>query len=214
MSDKKVKILIADDHKILIQGLKKILLEDFKNAEIGEAANADEVFDKIKENKWSILLLDISMPGRSGLEVIAELKYKEPNLPILVLSMYAEEQFALRALKSGASGYLRKDSAYEELVTAVNKILNGGVYISHSVEDLITETILNPNFEQLHNSLSNREYEIFLMLANGKSVTEISDDLSISVKTVSTHRANILEKMKLKNNSELTLYAARHKLIE
>lgn len=213
MSDSKLKILIADDHKIFRQALVKALHNDFEKAEFGEASNADEIFSLIDSSHWDVLLLDINVPGKSGLEVIADLKYKVSKLPILVLSMYPEEQFALRALKSGASGYIRKDNDYEELIEAVKKVINGEIYISQVVEELITQAVFNPKLLEPDKILTDRELEVLLKLAEGKSITEISNELCINHKTVRSHRAKVLQKLKLKNDSEIALYATRHKLI-
>lgn len=213
MLDKKLRILVADDHKIFRQALVKALHNDFNDAEFGEASNADEIFSLIDGNQWDVLLLDINMPGKSGLEVIADLKSKVSKLPVLVLSMYPEEQFALRALKSGASGYIRKDNDYEELIEAVKKVIKGEIYISPLVEELITQAVFNPGLLEPDKILTDREFEVLLKLAEGKSISEISNELKLNHKTVRSHRAKVLQKLKLKNNSEIALYASRHKLI-
>lgn len=214
MRTTKLNILIADDHKILRQGLKKILDESFKETNYGEAANSDDVLRILDEYKWDIAILDLNMPGKSGLEILKDLKALRPEIPVLVLSMYPEEQFALRVIKSGASGYLTKDSAPEELVNAVDKILEGRKYITQSLAELLASEVKKPDVEYPHQLLSDREYEIFLMIAGGKTVSQIADELSLSSKTVSTHRAHILQKTKLKNNADISLYAIRHKLVE
>lgn len=213
MLDNKLRILVADDHKIFRQALVKALHNDFNDAEFGEASNADEIFSLIDGNQWDVLLLDINMPGKSGLEVIADLKSKVSKLPVLVLSMYPEEQFALRALKSGASGYIRKDNDYEELIEAVKKVIKGEIYISPLVEELITQAVFNPGLLEPDKILTDREFEVLLKLAEGKSISEISNELKLNHKTVRSHRAKVLQKLKLKNNSEIALYASRHKLI-
>lgn len=210
----KLNILLADDHKILRQGLKKILDESFTNSHYGEAANSDDVMKNLDEHKWDIAILDLNMPGKSGLEILKDIKALRPEIPVLVLSMYPEEQFALRVLKSGASGYLTKDSAPEELVLAVNKILDGRKYITQSLAELLASDVKIHNVEFPHQLLSDREYEVFLMIAAGKTVSQIANELSLSSKTVSTHRAHILQKTKLKNNADISLYAIRHKLVE
>lgn len=214
MRKDKLNILIADDHKILRQGLKKILDESFKETNYGEAANSDDVMRILDEYKWDIAILDLNMPGKSGLEILKDLKALRPEIPVLVLSMYPEEQFALRVIKSGASGYLTKDSAPEELVNAVDKILEGRKFITQSLAELLASEVKKPDVEYPHQLLSDREYEIFLMIASGKTVSQIADELSLSSKTVSTHRAHILQKTKLKNNADISLYAIRHKLVE
>lgn len=214
MTINNLSILLADDHKILRQGLKKILDERFKNSHYGEASNSEEVINLLNEKKWDIALLDLNMPGKSGLEILKDIKALRPEIPVLILSMYPEEQFALRVIKSGASGYLTKDSAPEELVQAVNKILEGRKYFTQSLAELLASEVKKPDAEYPHQLLSDREYEIFLMIASGKTVSQIGRELSLSPKTVSTHRAHILQKTKLKNNADMSLYAIRHKLLE
>lgn len=210
----KLNILLADDHKILRQGLKKILDESFSETNYGEAANSDDVMRILDDYKWDIAILDLNMPGKSGLEILKDLKALRSEIPVLVLSMYPEEQFALRVIKSGASGYLTKDSAPEELVNAVDKILEGRKFITQSLAELLASEVKKPDVEYPHQLLSDREYEIFLMIAAGKTVSQIAEELSLSSKTVSTHRAHILQKTKLKNNADISLYAIRHKLVE
>ncbi|MBK7378714.1 MAG: response regulator transcription factor [Ignavibacteriales bacterium] len=214
MKRNQLNILLADDHKILRQGLKKILDESFRDTHYGEAANSDDVMRILDEYKWDIAILDLNMPGKSGLEILKDLKALRPEIPVLVLSMYPEEQFALRVIKSGAAGYLTKDSAPEELVNAVDKILEGRKFITQSLAELLASEIKKPGVEYPHQLLSDREYEIFLMIAGGKTVSQIADELSLSSKTVSTHRAHIIQKTKLKNNADISLYAIRHKLVE
>ncbi|HMU43801.1 MAG TPA: response regulator transcription factor [Ignavibacteriaceae bacterium] len=214
MKKSNLNILLADDHKILRQGLKKILDESFRDTHYGEAANSDDVMRILDESKWDIAILDLNMPGKSGLEILKDLKALRPEIPVLVLSMYPEEQFALRVIKSGAAGYLTKDSAPEELVSAVEKILEGKKFITQSLAELLASEIKKPGVEYSHQLLSDREYEIFLMIAGGKTVSQIADELSLSSKTVSTHRAHILQKTNLKNNADISLYAIRHKLVD
>jgi two-component system invasion response regulator UvrY len=209
-----IKILIADDHAVVRQGVQYILRNEFKEVEFGEALNAEEVLDKVREQTWNLVILDIKMPGKSGLNILEQLKHGHPNLPVFVLSMYPEEQYAMRLLKSGASGYMNKENAPEELVRAVRKILSGGVYISPSLsEKLITEFGTDTG-RPLHETLSSREFQVMLMLASGKSLTEIADEIHLSVKTISTHRSHILEKMKMHTNAQLTSYALENHLIE
>lgn len=214
MKKSNLNILLADDHKILRQGLKKILDESFRDTHYGEAANSDDVMRILDESKWDIAILDLNMPGKSGLEILKDLKALRPEIPVLVLSMYPEEQFALRVIKSGAAGYLTKDSAPEELVSAVEKILEGKKFITQSLAELLASEIKKPGVEYSHQLLSDREYEIFLMIAGGKTVSQIADELSLSSKTVSTHRAHILQETNLKNNADISLYAIRHKLVD
>jgi len=209
-----IKILIADDHAVVRQGVQYILRNEFKEVEFGEARNAEEMLDKVKEQTWDLVILDIKMPGKSGLNILEQLKHGYPHLPVFVLSMYPEEQYAMRLLKSGASGYMNKENAPEELARAVRKILSGGVYISPSLsEKLITEFGTDTE-RPLHETLSSREFQVMLMVASGKSLTEIADEIYLSVKTISTYRSRILEKMKMDTNAQLTSYALENHLIE
>jgi two-component system, NarL family, invasion response regulator UvrY len=204
------KFLICDDHSVVRQGLKQMLTEEFKEVTCDEARNAHEIFQKIKEQKWDLVILDINLPDKSGLDVLKELKERYPTLPVFVLSMYAEEEYAVRVLRTGASGYMTKESAPEELIAAVKKILGGGRYISLSLGERLAldlEREIEP-----HVLLSDREYQVMLMIASGKSLTEISDRLCLSVKSVSTYRKRIFEKTGFKNNAELIRYVIDHKL--
>jgi two-component system, NarL family, invasion response regulator UvrY len=209
-----IKVLIADDHAVVREGVKHIFSEtpDIKVA--GEAGNGQEVLESIGKQDYDLLLLDIAMPGRDGLEILKEIKTQKPKLPVLILSMFPEEQYALRALKSGASGYLTKDSIPNELVKAVRKVLRGGNYISSSFSEKLLTEITSDIQKPLHETLSDREYQIMRMIASGKTMNEIADELSLSSKTVYTYRARILEKMEMKNNMELTHYATKHGLID
>ena len=211
---KKFSALLADDHKIVRHGLKKILEDEFSEVTIGEASRDTEVLEQLEKSKWDLVILDISMPGKSGLEVLKDIKATHPQMPVLILSMYPEEQFALRVMKSGASGYIRKDSAPEELVDAVKEILEGKKYISPTVMNILSDNVNKDGKVELSEVLSDREYEIFMLIAQGKTVSEIAEILSLSVKTVSTHRTHILEKTKLKNNAEIVMYAVRNKLLQ
>ncbi|MCK9408105.1 MAG: response regulator transcription factor [Bacteroidetes bacterium] len=207
------RILIADDHTIVRKGLKQILSEGMKNVEFGESANASETLTLVKK-KFDLLILDLSMPGRSGLDLLKDVKIQSPKLPILVLSMYPEDQYALRVIKAGAMGYLTKDSAPEELVNAVTKILNGGNYISDALSGQLITMVQRPQLGEGYEQLSDREFQVLKLIASGKTVSEIGEALSLSVKTVSTYRARILEKLNLTSNSELTRYAMQNKLVE
>lgn len=210
---KKIKILIADDHPIVREGYKKILSETADLIVSDEAENGQEVMDLIRKKDYDLILLDISMPGRSGLEVLKDLKSLKPKLPVLILSIYPEEQYAVRAFRAGASGYLTKASAPHELITAIRKISQGGRYISSSMAERLTYYLDADATKAPHETLSDREYQVMLMIASGKTVTEIADELCLSVKTISTYRTHIIEKMKLKNNAEITLYAIQNKLV-
>ena len=194
-------------------GLKQILADEFKRATFGEARNGQEVLDSVWKAMWDIVVLDITMPGRSGLEVLREIKKAKPKLPVLVLSMHPEDQFAMRVLKSGASGYMTKESAPAELVGAVKKIMGGGKHISTSVAELMATYINMDSSRPPHEQLSNREFQVMRMIASGKTVSEIARMLSLSVRTISTYRARILEKTGMKTNAELTHYAFQHSLV-
>lgn len=208
-----LRILIADDHTIVRKGLRQILLDEFSTAEITEVADAEALIQKVMSAEWDVVVSDLSMPGRSGLDALQQIKLSHPNLPVLILSIHPEEQYALRALKSGASGYLSKDTAPDELVKAVQKVLLGKKYISQAIAEKLANTFSSNSPLNSHENLSDREFDVMKLLANGKSVSEISEMLSLSVTTVSTYRARVMVKMDLKSNSDLTKYAIEHKLI-
>ncbi len=208
-----MNILIADDHTIVRKGIRQILMEEFSDAVIEEVADGNEMLHKIRNEKFDIVISDISMPGRSGLESLKQVKEEFPKLPVLILSMYSEDQYAIRVLKAGASGYLTKDSAPEELVKAVKQIVSTGRYISPAVADKLAENINQNSSEQLHESLSDREFEVLKMIGSGKTVSEIAQILSLSVNTISTYRVRILEKTKLHSNSEVMHYVLENKLV-
>jgi DNA-binding NarL/FixJ family response regulator len=209
-----LKILIADDHPIVRQGLKQILTEEPDVVVVGEAQNSQEVLELVQKQDWDIVILDITMPGRGGIDVLKELKHERPKLPVLMLSVHPEDQYAVRALKAHASGYMTKDSAPEELVKAIRKILRGGKYISSTLAEKLAFDLETETEKPLHETLSDREHQVLLMIASGKTVSEIAKELSLSVKTIDTYRARILEKMKMKTNAELTHYAIKNKLVE
>lgn len=208
-----MKILLADDHAVVRQGLRLILANEFKKATFGEANDTTELLDRLKQDTWDVTIMDLSMPGGSGLNTLKEIKHNHPQMPVLVLSMYPEDQYAVRTLKAGASGYLTKESASEELVNAVQKILHGGKYINASVAEKLLLQLGNEDGRPPHELLSDREYQVLCMIASGKEVGQIASDLTLSVKTVSTYRARILEKMNMKTNAELTHYAIENKLV-
>ena len=208
-----MNILIADDHTIVRKGIRQILMEEFSDAVIEEVADGNEMLHKIRNEKFDIVISDISMPGRSGLESLKQVKEEFPKLPVLILSMYSEDQYAIRVLKAGASGYLTKDSAPEELVKAVKQIVSTGRYISPAVAEKLAENINQNSSEQLHESLSDREFEVLKMIGSGKTVSEIAQILSLSVNTISTYRVRILEKTKLHSNSEVMHYVLENKLV-
>jgi len=209
-----INILIADDHTIVRKGLKQILAETQDMVVTGEASNGFEVMEKVKNNHYDVLLLDISMPGKSGLDILRELKTESPKLPVLVLSMYPEEQYAVRVLRAGASGYLTKESAPDELVVALRKVAQGKKYVSPSLAEKLAVDLEVDASKPVHEMLSDREYQVLCMIASGKTVGEIAEKLSLSAKTISTYRARILEKMNMKNNAELTHYAIQSKLVD
>jgi DNA-binding NarL/FixJ family response regulator len=208
-----LKILIADDHTVVRKGLRQILLDEFPAAEIDEVADAGELIKKVMAERWDVVVSDLSMPGRSGLDALQQIKLSHPNLPVLILSIHPEELYAIRALKSGAAGYLSKDTAPDELVKAVRKVLLGKKYISQNIAEKLADTFSSNSSAQPHENLSDREFDVMKQLANGKSVSEIAELLSLSVTTVSTYRARVMVKMSLKSNSDLTKYAIENKLL-
>ena len=208
-----IEILIVDDHAVVRTGLKQILSEIPDMTIADEASDAREALDKIKTNNYSVVVLDIALPGKSGLDVLKEIKTERPELPVLILSMYPEDQYAIRVLKSGAAGYMTKESAPEELVRAVRTVACGKKYISPSVAERLASQLDFTGKKELHETLSDREYQALCMIASGKPSSEIAEALSLSVKTISTYRSRILEKMNLNNNAELTTYAIQKRLI-
>ena len=209
----KEKILIADDHAAIRMGVKLICTAEFPSMQFGEAINYVDVFKKLGENAWDILILDIDMPGRNGIEILKRIKAEKLRVPVLMFSLHSEEQVALRALKIGAAGYLSKDAAGTELISAINKILGGKKYISKSLSEKLLDMLDDNATKEPHESLSEREYQTMMLIASGKTVSEIAELLFLSVPTVSTYRTRILEKMRLKNNAELTTYVITQKLI-
>lgn len=209
-----MNILIADDHTIVREGIKQILRNLPEVQQIDEASNGNDAFGMITKNKYDLLILDISMPGLTGLEILQKMKDKNIKSRVLMLSLHPQEQYAVRTFKLGASGYLSKDSAYEELTAAIRRIAEGGKYISSVLAERLVFHDFDINEQMQHECLSEREFQVMLMLAKGKSVKEISREIFISDKTVSTYRARILEKMDLKKNADLTLYAIKNNLIQ
>jgi two-component system invasion response regulator UvrY len=206
-----MRILIVDDHAMVREGLKRILLDEFQDASFGEAGNATEALEQIWKRPWELVLLDVSMHGRSGLDVLKEIRASTSKVPVLVLSGHPEEQYAVRVLKAGAAGYLVKQGAPQELCRAVRRILSGGKYITPSLAEQLAAQIQSPS-RPAHEALSNREYQVMLLIAAGKVPKEIGDELSLSVKTVGTYRTRILEKLTLKNNAELMRYVMEREL--
>jgi len=209
-----IRVLIADDHAILRRGLKEILVRDLEGAICGEAENADQVLSQVHSQAWDLVILDVTMPGRSGIDVLRDLKQVQPKLPVLILSMHPEEQYGRRALKAGAAGYMNKESAPEELIKAIEKVLAGGCYVSPVLAERLALD-LNENSERpVHEALSDREFEVLRMIASGKTVTQIAEELHLSVKTVSTYRSRILEKMNMTTSAELMRYVLHNRLLE
>jgi DNA-binding NarL/FixJ family response regulator len=208
-----MRILVVDDHAVVRHGVKQILVEHFATSLIGEAQSAEDMLREIQASKWDMVVLDIGMPGKGGLDALKELKRIQPKLPVLVLSAYPEDQLALRLLRAGAAGYLSKDSAPRDLVHATKKILEGGRFISTSLADLLAANLETSLEKPLHEQLSDREYQVMCLIAVGKSLKDIADELSVSVSTINTYRARILEKMHAKNNTELTHYAIENRLV-
>jgi len=209
-----IRILIADDHPLFRDGLRHILAgcPDFTVAD--EASNGQEVFEKVWKNEYDMVLLDIAMPGTPGLEVLKRLKNEKPKLPVLVLSMYPEEQYAVRVIKAGASGYLTKQSASEELITAIRRISGGRKYITPSIAERLADDVEPAAEKPLHDTLSDRELEVFRMISAGKTAIQMAEGLFLSVKTISTYRSRILEKMQMKTNAELIHYAIKHNMFD
>ena len=209
-----IKILIADDHAIVREGLKRIVAETADMVVADEATNGHEVLDKVSNNEYNVVILDISMPGRGGVDILKQLKGQRPHLPILILSMHPEEQYAVRVLKAGAAGYLTKESAPDELITAIQRVSTGRKYVSSSLAEKLAFDLERDTELPYHETLSDREYQVLCMIASGKRVQEIAEELCLSVKTVSTYRSRILEKMKMRNNAELMRYAIKHGLVD
>jgi two-component system, NarL family, invasion response regulator UvrY len=209
-----IKIIIADDHPIVRAGMKQIISEAADMSVVAEAGDGRQLLHKIREENFDVVILDITMPHIDGLDVLKQLKIEKPKLPIIILSIHPESQYALRVLKAGAAGYVTKTSAPEELINAIRKVHRGGKYISPSIAEKLAFQ-LEADFEVMpHEALSDREYQVLCMLASGRTVTEIADELALSVKTVSTYRSRILEKMDMKNNAELIHYAVQNKLVD
>ncbi len=208
-----MKILIADDHALIRRGLKQIIDEEFPSATTGEAEDCQQVLDRVRKDAWDIVILDLTMPGGDGLEVLKQIKVIRPQLPVLILSMHTEDQFGTAVLKQGAAGFLSKRTASEELAKAIRQVTRGGKYITPTLAEKLAFEVERDTDKPPHKTLSNREYQVFLMLASGKSVNEISQELSLSEKTIRQFRSRLLAKMKMKNNVELAHYAIQHGLV-
>lgn len=209
-----INILIADDHAIVREGLKQIVAEQKDMYVGGEAANYTELFQLLLQKNWNIIILDIHMPGKNGLEALKDIRQQYPDLPVLILSMYSEEQYGLRSIKAGASGFMEKVSAPDELVKAIQKIISGEKYIGPRLVEQMAKSLESTHKSQMHESLSDRELQILCLIASGKSAEDIAKELIISVHTVYSYRNRILEKMKMKSSVELTQYAIRNNLIK
>lgn len=207
-----IRILIADDHAVIRQGLRHILAAEPDIEVTGEASTAQELMELARKRTWDVLVLDISMPGKSGLEILKELKQRWPNLPVIVFTMHAEEHFGLRAMRAGAAGYLTKDRPPSDLIKAIRKVVAGGKYVSPALAEQLKSPPVTEAEQQLHQTLSDREFQVLGLLASGKTVTEVAEELGLSVKTVSTYRARILQKLGFKNTAELIQYAIRHEI--
>jgi two-component system invasion response regulator UvrY len=209
-----IRVLIADDHAILRRGLQEILVRELEGAVCGEAKDATEILARIQEAGWDIVILDVSMPGRSGLDVLRDLKAARPKLPVLVLSMHPEDQYGKRMLRAGAAGYMNKESAPEELVKAVRKVLAGGRYVSAALAEKLAFDMSDDTGRPLHEVLSHREFEILRMIGAGRAVSQIAEELHLGVTTVSTYRARILVKMQMTTTAELMHYALHSRLVD
>ncbi len=214
MNKAMIKILIADDHAIVRQGLRQTVAEESDMLVAGEAQNAHETLKLVREGEWDVVVLDITMPGRSGLDLLIELKHERPNLPVLILSMHSEEQFAVRALKARASGYITKQSAPKELVKAIRKVHRGGKYVSPSLAEALAFELGDDDGKIAHEKLSDREYQVLRMIATGRTPKEIAAELNLSEKTVGTYRTRVMEKMNMKRNAELIRYAVENHLVD
>jgi DNA-binding NarL/FixJ family response regulator len=209
-----IKVLIADDHAILRRGLREILVRELKGVVCGEAEDARQVLELVRKQEWDLIVLDVTMPGRSGLDVIRDLKPLQPKLPILVLSMHPEDQYAKRVLKAGASGYMNKECAPEELIKAIRKVLAGGRYVSPALAEVLALDLGHAADQPLHGRLSDRELEVLRLMGSGKGISQIAEVLHLSGTTVSTYRARILEKMGMTTSAELINYALRNHLVD
>ena len=208
-----IKILVADDHPVVRKGLVQIIAETPDMMVAGEASTGPDVLDRARHGDWNVILLDITLPGMSGLEVLKQIKSEFPKLPVLMLSVHPEDQYAKRVLKAGAAGYLTKESAPDQLIGAIRRVSSGGLYISPTMAERLAYDLAADSERPLHEALSDREYQVLRLIASGRTAREIASELSLSVKTVSTYRSRVLEKMGLKNNAELTHYAINNKLV-
>jgi DNA-binding NarL/FixJ family response regulator len=207
------RALIADDHAVVREGLKQIVSETADMRVAGEAGTGHEVLEFVRRHECDLVVLDLAMPGKDGLETLKELKVLKPRLPLLILSVHPEEQYAVRLLRAGAAGYLTKESAPEQLVAAIRKVSRGGRYVSEALAEQLAVLVGSPADRPPHEALSDRELRVMLMIASGKTVSEVADVLCLSVKTISTYRSRALEKMRMRNNAEFSFYAVKHGLV-
>jgi len=208
------RFLVADDHAVTRRGIKEILLEAYSTSEVITVSTAEELMKEVSFGRWDVVISDINMPGRSGLEIITILKKEYPEIPVLILTMHSEKEYAIRVGKADGAGYLSKDDAIdEELIKAINQIMLGRKYITPAIAEMLANEVSHHNQKQLHETLSDREFDVFKLIAQGKSTGKIADQLSLSVNTIGTFRRRILEKMKMSSNSEIIAYAIHHKLI-
>jgi DNA-binding NarL/FixJ family response regulator len=209
-----IKVMVADDHAIVRRGLRQILAETTDIVLAGEASTPQEIIQKVRDERWDVVVLDINLPGGNGLELLAEIRRERPGLPVLILTVYSEEQYAVRAIRAGAAGFLTKESAPDKLIEAVRKVAGGGRYVSSELAETLASLLAGESPGPLHERLSDREFEVMKMFAAGKTVSQIALELALSVKTVSTHRTRLLKKMGMKTNAELMHYAVRNHLVE
>lgn len=208
-----LKILIADDHAVVRRGLRQILLEEYPSATIGEVADTESLITQVINSSWNIVICDMNMPGRSGLDALSQIKQMSPGLPVLIMSMYPEDQYALRVLKAGASGYLSKETIHDDIIGAIQTVQLGKKFITPSVAEKLADAVRDDGGQEPHELLSDREFDVFKLIAGGKSVSEIAGQLSLSTTTVSTYRTRIMSKMNIRSNADLTRYALERKLI-
>jgi two-component system, NarL family, invasion response regulator UvrY len=208
------KILIVDDHALIRAGLRQVLENGLGKLTLGEAQSATEAITLVQKQAWELAIMDLTLPGRSGLDLLVEFKHLRPEMPVLVLSVLSEDEFAARVLKAGAAGFVHKETSADELVRAVRKVLGGGKYVSQHFAEKLAMNITRPQGEAPHEKLSDREFQVLTMLARGDTLTNIGRVLSLSIKTISTYRARILQKMQLNNNAEMTRYALKHGLVD
>ncbi len=208
-----IRILIADDHAIVRRGLKQILTEQYPSVHIGEASDAETLITAIMNDKWDVVVCDMNMPGRSGLDALNQIKQISPQLPVLIMSMYPEDQYAIRVLKAGASGFLGKETIHDDIVKAIETARLGRKYITPAIAEKLADSLDTAITRPLHEILSDREFDVFKLLASGKSITEIGEQLSLSATTISTYRSRIMDKMNMRSNADLTRYALERNII-